>query len=178
MANFVGIDLGTTNSAIASHDGKVLQLWKSPEQNDVTPSAIFFDRRSNKYVGRKAYDTAAHGPTRVAQLFKRLIGTNTPIRLTGADLELTPEECSAEILKTLFGYLSEEIRQDAEGGTVITVPAAFNQMQKDATRAAAELAGLNRVALMQEPVAAVMSIMRARDSEGTFLVFDHTTAPS
>jgi molecular chaperone DnaK len=74
---------------------------------------------------------------------------------------MTPEECSAEVLRTLFGYLPEEIRGDGDTGTVITVPAAFNQMQKDSTMAAADAAGLGRVALMQEPVAAVMSVMRS-----------------
>ena len=81
---------------------------------------------------------------------------------------MSPEECSAEILKTLFGYLPEEIRTDPETGTVITVPAAFNQMQKDATMQAAEMAGIGKVALMQEPVAAVMSVLRARDADGLF----------
>lgn len=61
-------------------------------------------------------------------------------------------------LKVLFGYLPEEIRNDPDTGTVITVPAAFNQMQKDATMQAASMAGLGKVALMQEPVAAVMKV--------------------
>jgi molecular chaperone DnaK len=85
---------------------------------------------------------------------------------------MTPEECSAEILRVLFSYLPEEIRNDDLTGTVITVPAAFNQMQKDATMSAAELAGIGRVALMQEPVAAVMSVVKSRKSDGTFLVYD------
>jgi molecular chaperone DnaK len=85
---------------------------------------------------------------------------------------MTPEECSAEILKLCFGYLPEEIRNSGDTGTVITVPAAFNQMQKDATLAAAEMAGLGKVALMQEPVAAVMSVMKQRKGDGVFLVFD------
>ena len=55
MAYYAGIDLGTTNSAIATWDGSTLKLWKSPEQNDVTPSAIYFDRRG-RYVGKRAYD--------------------------------------------------------------------------------------------------------------------------
>jgi molecular chaperone DnaK len=73
MGNFVGIDLGTTNSAIASFDGETVRLYKSPEQNDVTPSAIFIDRRGNKYVGRRAYDNAARSPDSAAVLFKRLM---------------------------------------------------------------------------------------------------------
>jgi len=169
---YVGIDLGTTNSAIASFDGQTVTLYKSPEQHDVTPSAIFLDRRGNKFVGSRAYNNAARNPDNAATLFKRMMGTSTPIRLAAIDRTMTPEECSAEILRTVFGYLPETMRNEADTGTVITVPAAFNQMQKDATLAAAEAAGIGRVALMQEPVAAVMSVMRQRNRDGTFLVFD------
>jgi molecular chaperone DnaK len=172
MKNFVGIDLGTTNSAICSYDGSETRIWKSPEQNDVTPSAIYIDRRGNKYVGQRAYDTAPRSPDNCATLFKRFMGTSTPIELSAVNLTLTPEECSAEVLKVLFGYLPEEIRDDPEIGTVITVPAAFNQMQKDATMQAAEMAGIGKVALMQEPVAAVMSIMQSRNTDGIFLIYD------
>ena len=172
MKNYIGIDLGTTNSAVCAYDGENVRLFKSPDQNDVTPSAIFIDKRSNKYVGKRAYDNAARNPENAATLFKRLMGTSTPVKLPAVDLVMTPEECSAEILRVLFGYMPEEIRNDPEIGTVITVPAAFNQMQKDATMAAAEMAGLGKVALMQEPVAAVMSVMRHRKGDGMFLVFD------
>lgn len=172
MKHYVGIDLGTTNSAICVYDGENLRLLKSPEQNDVTPSAIFIDARGNRYVGKRAYDNAARNPDRAATVFKRFMGTSTPIKLSAVNLTMSPEECSAEILRVLFGYLPEEIRNDAETGTVITVPAAFNQMQKDATMAAAEMAGIGKVALMQEPVAAVMSVMRHRKGDGMFLVYD------
>lgn len=172
MKHFVGIDLGTTNSAICSYDGTETRIWKSPEQNDVTPSALYFDRRGNKYVGKRAYDSAAQNPDNAAVLFKRLMGTSTPVHIAAMKEDKTPEECSAEVLKVLFGYLPEEMRNDAETGTVITVPAAFNQMQKDATMQAANLAGLGKVALMQEPVAAVMSVMRARKTDGMFLIYD------
>ncbi len=172
MKNYIGIDLGTTNSAVSAYDGESLRLFKSPDQNDVIPSAIFIDKRGNKYVGKRAYDNAARNPDNAATLFKRLMGTSTPVKLSAVDLTMTPEECSAEILRVLFGYLPEEIRNDTETGTVITVPAAFNQMQKDATMAAAEMAGLGKVALMQEPVAAVMSVMRHRKGDGMFLVYD------
>ena len=160
MKNYVGIDLGTSNSAICSFDGREVHLYKSPEQHDVTPSAIFIDKRGNKYVGLRAYNNAARNPDNAAVLFKRLMGTSTPIKLPAIDVTLTPEECSAEILRVLFGYLPEEMRNSTDTGTVITVPAAFNQMQKDATMSAADLAGIGKVALMQEPVAAVMSVMR------------------
>lgn len=169
MAYYAGIDLGTTNSAIATWDGATLKLWKSPEQNDVTPSAIYFDRRG-RYVGKRAYDLVPQDRSKAATLFKRLMGTTTPVNISGQD-PVTPEWCSAEILKTLFGYLPEEVRAQVQG-TVITVPAAFNQMQKDATLQAAEMAGIGAVTLMQEPVAAVMSVMRAKSSNGTFIIYD------
>lgn len=172
MSNFVGIDLGTTNSAISTYDGTETRIWKSPEQNDVTPSAIYVDRRGHKYFGQRAYNAAPRSPGNCAVLFKRFMGTNTPIKLPAAGLTFTPEECSAEILKVLFGYLPEEIRNSDETGTVITVPAAFNQMKKNATMQAAEMAGIGKVALMQEPVAAIMSVMARRDTDGIFLIYD------
>ena len=170
--NYIGIDLGTTNSAICSYDGEAVRLYKSPEQTDVTPSAIFIDRRGNKYLGKRAYDSAAKNPDNAATKFKRMMGTSTPVKLSAVNITMTPEDCSAEILKLCFGYLPEEIRNGGAAGTVITVPAAFNQMQKDATLAAAEMAGLGSVALMQEPVAAVMCVMKQRKGDGVFLVFD------
>lgn len=172
MKYYIGIDLGTTNSAICSYDGTHTRIWKSPEQNDVTPSAIYVDRRGNRYYGSKAYSQAPYNPTNSATLFKRFMGTSTKINLEAAHLSLTPEECSAEILKVLYGFLPEEIRNDPETATVITVPAAFNQMKKDATMQAARMAGIGKVALMQEPVAAVMSVMRGAHSEGIFLIYD------
>lgn len=170
MTRYVGIDLGTTNSAIASYDGTTLRIHKSPEQNAVTPSAIYIDARS-RYYGAPAYRQAAFRPGNTAVLFKRLMGTCTPITLSALQMSLSPEECSAELLKVLYGYLGADDRNDLQG-TVITVPAAFNQMQKDATQAAAEQAGIGRVALMQEPVAAVMSAMRTDPADGIFLVYD------
>lgn len=172
MKYYIGIDLGTTNSAICSYDGKNVRIWKSPEQNDVTPSAIYVDKRGKKYYGSKAYNQAPYNPNNSATLFKRFMGTNTIIELEASGLTLTPEECSAEILKVLYGYLPEEIRNNPETATVITVPAAFNQMKKDATLQAAKLAGIGKVALMQEPVAAIMSVMRTSKQEGIFLVYD------
>lgn len=172
MKYYIGIDLGTTNSAICSYDGQNVRVWKSPEQNDVTPSAIYVDKRGNRYYGNKAYNQAPYNPSNSATLFKRFMGTSTKIELEASHLVLTPEECSAEVLKVLYGYLPEEIRNDPETSTVITVPAAFNQMKKDATLQAAKLAGLGRVALMQEPVAAIMSVMRSSKLEGIFLVYD------
>ena len=101
VINYVGIDLGTTNSAICTYDSSQTRIWKSPEQNDVTPSAIYIDRRGNKYIGKRAYDAAPRSPNNCATLFKRFMGTSTPIELSAIDKTFTPEECSADVLKTL-----------------------------------------------------------------------------
>lgn len=169
---FIGIDLGTTNSAITSFDGKETRIWKSPEQNDVTPSVIYINKRGGKVYGQSAYNNEARDPNNTAKLFKRLMGTNTKIHFDYNNLEMTPEECSSEILRTLFSYLPEDIRNDDKTATVITVPAAFNQMQKDATKQAAYSAGINKVALIQEPVAAIMSIAKLKKISGLFVVYD------
>ena len=169
--NYVGIDLGPTNSAICSYDGKEIKVYKSPEQHPVTPSAIYIDRRG-RYYGVRAYEKAAFSPDNVALFFKRFIGTDTPIAIPAAEMVLSPEECSAEILRYLYAYLPEEVRSSDDTGTVITVPAAFDQMQRDATLSAAEIAGIGKVALMQEPVAAVMSVMRTGHRDGVFVVYD------
>ncbi|MDR1084719.1 MAG: Hsp70 family protein [Deltaproteobacteria bacterium] len=172
MKHYIGIDLGTTNSVIASFDGLAARIWKNPDQKEITPSAIYIDRRGRKYIGQRAYDAAPHSPDHSALLFKRLMGTSTPVKLAAVEKTLTPQECSAEIIKVLFSYLPEEIQSDDRTAAVLTVPAAFNQMQKEATQKAAALAGLQKIALMQEPVAAVMSVMRAGPIDGLFLIYD------
>ncbi len=174
MEHYVGIDLGTTNSAICTYDKETLQtwIWKSPEQNDVTPSAIYIDRRGNEYVGQKAYDVVPRRPDSCATLFKRFMGTGIPIELSAVDKIFTAEECSSKVLKTLFGYLPEDIRNSPDTGTVITVPAAFNQIQKNATMKAAKMAGIGKVELVQEPVAVVMSYTRTCNTDGIFLIYD------
>lgn len=85
---------------------------------------------------------------------------------------MSPEECSAEILRELYRNLPEEIRESDETATVITVPAAFNQMQNAATKEAAQQAGLGKVALMQEPVAAIMSVMKVNPKDANFVIYD------
>ena len=169
---YIGIDLGTTNSAICSFDGKDTRIWKSPEQNSVTPSAIYVDRRGHRYYGRRAYEMAPTDEKNAATLFKRYLGTSMRFTLERTGESLTPEECSAEILRVLYGYLPQEWQQSPDTATVITVPAAFNQMKKDATMEAARLARIGQVALMQEPVAAVMSVMKESPLDGAFLIFD------
>ena len=173
--HYAGIDLGTTNSAISYYDGvNQPQIRKSPEQNDVTPSAIYINKRGNRYYGYKAYTQASVDKKNSATLFKRYMGTNNKFEFQDSGVVMSPEECSAEILKVLYGYLPDDVRNDPETGTVITVPAAFNQVKKEATLEAANMAGIGRVSLMQEPAAAIMSVISSSDhnSDGIFLVYD------
>lgn len=173
MAYYIGIDLGTTNSAIVTFDGEKTRVWKTKEQTDVTPSCIFVDKKGRRFIGNKAYKAQAKegNENRIAKQFKRFMGTSTKIELAGE--LLTPEECSAEILRELFRCLPEDIAKAEDRYTVITVPAAFDQMQNEATKKAAEMANIGHVAVMQEPVAAIMSVMHNTDiRNGSFVIFD------
>ena len=169
---YIGIDLGTTNSAICSFDGMDTHIWQSPDQTTVTPSAIYTDRRGNRYYGRRAYEMAPMDEKNSATLFKRYMGTSRKFTFERTGETLTPEECSAEILRVLYGYLPEDWQGKPDTFTVITVPAAFGQVKKDATLEAARKAKIGNVALIQEPVAAVMSAMKEKKIEGAFLIYD------
>ncbi len=172
MNNFIGIDLGTTNSVIYVYNGTETKLIKIPGGPDVTPSVIFYDSRGKKYIGQAAYLQRPMHPKSCAKSFKRRMGEDYLIELSDVNLTVTPEECSVDILKELFGSLPEEIRNSTDTGTVVTVPAAFNQKARKATRQAAEMAGIGKVELMQEPVAAMMSFMRSHNTDGIFLIYD------
>ena len=170
MATYIGIDLGTSNSAIATFDGQETRVWKNNSM-DVTPSCIYIDKHGRKLYGQRAYQMQAISDDRVAKQFKRFMGTSTKIKFSGE--EWTPEECSAEILRELFRCLPEEISKSDDHYTVITVPAAFDQMQNEATKNAAKMANLGKVAVMQEPVAAIMCVVNQKHiKNGTFLIFD------
>ena len=171
MKYYVGIDLGTTNSAISTFDGENVRVWKNKkDQTDVMPSAIYIDKRGRKFFGKTAYLKIPQDEKNCGFLFKRFMGTSTKIKI--GDKIFTPEECSAEILRELYKSLPDEIRKSNDVGTVITVPAAFNQMQNAATLEAAKLAGFAHVALMQEPVAAIMCVMRHKKNDSNFLIYD------
>lgn len=170
---YLGIDLGTSNSAIVGSDGEALRLFKTVEGMDVMPSAIMIDRRGGLFVGRKAYDQSAFSPQSVQQKFKRLMGTGSTVEFPGTDRVLTPEEASAEVIKTLVGQARRDLPDMEIEGAVVTIPAAFNQMQSEATMRAARLAGLEKVSLLQEPIAAAMAANAGiSDGSGQFLVYD------
>ncbi len=169
---YLGIDLGTSNSVIAGIvDGQV-RVFRPVDGGDVLPSVIYFDKRGHRLYGRRAYDQAMLSPDAVAMGFKRLMGTSTPITIPAVELSLTPEECTAEILRQLLGQAATETGDAPIHGAVITIPAAFNQLQREATMRAANLAGLSNVTLLQEPIAAAMSALGTQRRSGQYLIYD------
>ena len=169
---YIGIDLGTSNSVIAGIVDGQARIFRPTDGGEVLPSVIYFDKRGHRLYGRRAHDQALVSPENVAAGFKRLMGTSTPIEIKELQLKLTPEECSAEIIRQLLGQAATETSGDRVLGAVITIPAAFNQMQSEATLRAAKMAGLERVDLLQEPIAAALAAMEGAKRSGRFLVYD------
>jgi molecular chaperone DnaK len=168
---YLGIDLGTSNSAVVGHIDGSLRLFKTSDGTDVLPSVIYLDKRGHRFIGKSAYDRLLSSPKNVAQGFKRSMGTKNPIVFAGHTW--TPVECSAEIIKALVSQAITEAGNPEIEGVVITTPAAFNQMQSEDTIAAARLAGLEKVSLLQEPVAAALAaIAHSKQKDGVFLVYD------
>lgn len=170
---YLGIDLGTSNSAIAGLQDGSITVFKTPEGHEVMPSVIYRNRRGHQTVGVRAYDQFMLAPENTVHGFKRLMGTATPLHFGPPNPPITPEEASAEILRALVGLAMIESGAKAITGAVVTTPAAFNQMQSEGTLAAAHAAGLDRVALLQEPVAAALAaIALGNNHNGLFLIYD------
>ena len=170
-----GIDLGTTNSAIAVLKGVRAEVVKSNLDMDITPSAVFIGRQGNVIVGSKAKskledDRSAED---VYIEFKRRMGGDSVYTFKSSGLRKSPEELSAEVLKCLKGNVQQRMDEDIKAA-VITIPAAFAQRQCMATKRAAELAGFTQCPLLQEPVAASLAYGFQADSErrSFWLVFD------
>ena len=169
----LGIDLGTSNSAVAGHFGGAPRIFKTVDGTDVLPSVIYIDKRGNKLFSRRAYMRIAVSPEDVAAGFKRQMGTSWTKEFPASGLVMTAEECSADILKQLVLQAGTESGGEEIIGTVITVPAAFNQTQMEATARAAGAAGIEKVAFLQEPIAAALAAMaNAKDRDSRFLVYD------
>jgi len=171
MINY-GIDLGTTNSAIAKFDGTNIRVIKNRDQNELTPSVIRIDKNKRILCGKRAYQTLILDPENVASEFKRLMGQSDKINFSAASLSLSPEELSAEVLKSLLADVRLQTDEKVECA-VITVPAAFGQLQCEATARAATLAGLEDAPLLQEPLAASIAYgMKADSRDKKWLVYD------
>ena len=176
-----GIDLGTTNSAIARmQDGEVVIIKSDDNQMDTTPSCVSFNKKQTMFVGqsaKNAVDAEAAAAFRNRRQtannsyleFKRTMGTDHQYLSNYMGCHYSSEQLSAEVLTKLRGY----IRDEDVKAVVITVPAMFKQNQIDATQRAAELAGIQYCELLQEPIAASIAYgIKSNIKTGHWLVFD------
>lgn len=169
---FVGIDLGTTNSAAAVFDGELVTVVRNAQGGTVTPSVVRLDRQGRITVGTRARRFVETDPANTATEFKRLMGTGQGIEFSAAGLRKKPEELSAEILRALRQDIADQLGATVDRA-VISVPALFELPQSAATSEAARLAGFSRVELLQEPIASALAAgWRAEEGGGSWLVFD------
>ncbi|MEV5834891.1 Hsp70 family protein [Nocardia sp. NPDC052112] len=171
----VGIDLGTTNSAIAvAVNGEVAVIKDDHHQTDIIPSVVWIPQAGQTHVGMSARRRAEADVDNTASEFKQVMGyADTSFTFAKAGLSLTPEQLSAQVLQALRQNFAK-VRGDAPDIAVITVPAAFALNQREATQRAAELAGMSRQCpLVQEPTAAAFAYgVRESAEPGYWLVFD------
>jgi molecular chaperone DnaK len=170
---YVGIDLGTTNSAAAVFDGERVSVVRNAQGATVTPSVVRIDKQGRITVGTRARRFLEQDPANTAGEFKRLMGTEKAIEFPAPGMAKKPEELSAEVLKALRQDIADQLGVPIERA-VISVPALFELPQSSATSEAARLAGFQRVELLQEPIASALAAgWRAEDdSQGSWLVFD------
>lgn len=169
-----GIDLGTTNSAIAVLVGTGTEIIKNNVDSDITPSAVYINRAGNLWVGQSARSKLAdeRAEDDVFLEFKRRMGTGFEYVFRASSRRMKPEELSAEVLKSLRGDVVQKKGEELSAA-VITVPAAFELHQCEATKRAAELAGFRTCSLLQEPVAAALAYgYQKMSAKAYWLVFD------
>jgi molecular chaperone DnaK len=174
MADYIdfGIDLGTTNSCVAQAAGGEVRVIQNNDQMNVTPSVVRVLKSGSLMVGRRAYNALAEDPENVALEVKRLMGQRYAQTFPASGRVMTPEEISAEVLKSLLADARRRTGEEVRAACV-TVPAAFTALQCEATARAARLAGLEEYPLLQEPIAAAVAYGVApgvRDQR--WLVFD------
>ena len=168
MSKIIGIDLGTTNSCVAVLEAGEAKVIPNPEGNRTTPSIVAF-KNGEKLVGDVAKRQAETNPNTVRSI-KRLMGTKEKVELDGK--KYSPEEISAMILTDLKNsaeaYLGEKVTK-----AVITVPAYFNDAQRQATKNAGKIAGLEVERIINEPTAAALAYgLDKQDKMQTILVYD------
>jgi molecular chaperone DnaK len=170
---YVGIDLGTTNSAAAVFDGEKVSVIRNAQGGTVTPSVVRLDKQGRVTVGTRARRFIEQDAANTATEFKRLMGTEKAIEFPAAQTTRKPEALSAEILKALRQDIADQLGAQIERA-VISVPALFELPQSAATSEAARLAGFARVELLQEPIASALAAGWRADDDGggTWLVFD------
>ncbi|HEY2576278.1 MAG TPA: molecular chaperone DnaK [Streptosporangiaceae bacterium] len=169
MARAVGIDLGTTNSVVAILEGGDPTVIANAEGSRTTPSVVAFAKNAEVLVGEVAKRQAVTNVDRTIRSVKRHMGTDWTVSIDGK--KFTPQQISAFILQKLKrdaeAYLGEKITD-----AVITVPAYFNDAQRQATKEAGQIAGLNVLRIINEPTAAALAYHLEKEGEATILVFD------
>ena len=169
MSKIIGIDLGTTNSCVAVMEGGEPVVIANAEGNRTTPSVVAFSKTGERMVGQVAKRQAVTNHERTISSIKRHMGTDYKVDIDGK--KYTPQEISAMIL--------QKLKADAEaylGGTVteavITVPAYFNDAQRQATKDAGKIAGLEVKRIINEPTAAALAYGVDKESEQKIMVYD------
>lgn len=170
MAKIIGIDLGTTNSCVAVYEGGEPVVITNPEGSRTTPSVVAFSKTGERIIGQVAKRQAITNPERTIMSIKREMGTNYTVEIDGK--KYTPQEISAMILKKLKddaeAYLGTPVTQ-----AVITVPAYFSDAQRQATKDAGKIAGLEVLRIINEPTAAALAYGVDKDpKEQKVMIYD------
>ena len=189
MGKIVGIDLGTTNSVVAVMEGTEVKVIPNPSGQRTTPSVVGFTEKGERLVGQRAKNQAITNPENTVYSIKRFMGRRhgevndeqklVPYEITGGDLikvkvrdnEFTPPEISGMTLKYLKDY-AEEYLGEPVTQAVITVPAYFNDAQRQATKDAGEIAGLEVKRIINEPTAAALAYGLDKKEDQVILVYD------
>ena len=169
MSKVIGIDLGTTNSVVAVMEGGEPTVITNQEGSRLTPSVVGFSKNGERLVGQLAKRQAVSNPDRTISSIKRHMGTNYRVEID--DKKYSPEEISAMILQKLKAdaekYLGESVNQ-----AVITVPAYFSDSQRQATKDAGKIAGLEVLRIINEPTAAALAYGIDKSEDHTVMVYD------
>lgn len=169
MSKIIGIDLGTTNSCVAVMEGGEPTVIPNPEGARTTPSVVAFTKDGERLVGQVAKRQAITNPDKTISSIKRDMGTDRKVDIDGK--KYTPQEISAMILQKLKSdaeaYLGETVTQ-----AVITVPAYFSDSQRQATKDAGKIAGLEVKRIINEPTAASLAYGLAKDVDQKVMVYD------
>ncbi len=169
MAKVIGIDLGTTNSCVAVMEGGEPVVIANPEGNRTTPSVVAFSKAGERLVGQVAKRQAITNPERTVASIKRDMGTDKKVKID--EKQYTPQEISAMVLQKLKAdaeaFLGETITQ-----AVITVPAYFSDAQRQATKDAGKIAGLEVLRIVNEPTAAALAYGLDKEHDQKIMVYD------
>ena len=169
MAKIIGIDLGTTNSCVAVYEGNEPSVIPNPEGARTTPSVVAFSKTGERMVGQVAKRQAITNPDKTVISIKRDMGTNKKVTIDGKDYN--PQEISAMILQKLKAD-AEAYLGTSVGQAVITVPAYFTDAQRQATKDAGKIAGLEVLRIINEPTAAAIAYGLNEEKDQKIMVFD------